>query len=134
MSEQTQRKNVVNWLKELDAVAVENRAYPGTPDVNYIGGWIELKWLRRFPRHEPDIVRIEHFTPQQRVWLMRRVRRGGKAWLLLQVGLEWFLFDGEMAAKHVGHCTRSALHSVAYRWTDAGMTKKRLIEWLTSES
>lgn len=114
MSEKSLRRAVLTALRDLDAVAVENSAYPGTPDVNCIGGWIELKQLSAWPRRG-GIVAIEHFTPQQRVWLARRWRRGGAVYLLLQVGREHLLFDGDVAARYVGrvdeaHLRRAARH------------------------
>ena len=108
MSESDQRRKVVRLLKPVDAVSVENRVGIGTPDVNYAEGWIELKWLRRWPKQDV-VVKIEHFTKQQRIWLRRRWRAGGAAWLLLQVRREWLLFDGETAAEVVGYATRGTL-------------------------
>jgi hypothetical protein len=93
--EKTLRKNVLQILsKDLDAKPVENVAWPGYPDVEYIGGVMELKRIPRWPATD-SIVRIPHFSPQQKVFLARRCRKGGKAWLLLQVGKEYFLFEGD---------------------------------------
>lgn len=126
------RGRVVRALRSLDAVAVENPAYPGTPDVNYIGGWLELKWLRRWPENaDTDPVLIRHFTQQQRVWLSRRCRRGGRAWLLLQVGQEYLLFDGEMAAEVVGRAPRGALLRSACKYWPRGLRSSELVECLT---
>lgn len=113
MSEKDMRQRVIKALKPLDAFSVENPCRPGTPDVNYVEGWIELKWLEKWPVREATIVRIEHFTPQQRVFLMRRWRKGGNVYLLLQVKDEWLLFDGDVAAEWVGTVDRSTLQSKA---------------------
>ena len=103
------RKVVVRMLTDagLDAVSVENSAFPGTPDVNYDGGgdrhgWIELKQLSDWPDREETDVRIDCFTPQQRVWILRRWLAGGKVFLLLQVGKDWLLFNGDDAALRLG--------------------------------
>jgi hypothetical protein len=93
---------------KLDPIRVENPIHPGTPDVNLCNGfWIEMKTLPDWPR--PNlIVRITHFTPQQRVWLYRRWKFApGSTHLLLQVRStrEWLLFDGDVAAKVVGQAT-----------------------------
>lgn len=131
MAEKTMRQNVIKALRELDAISVENPVYPGTPDVNYIDGWIELKWMRRWPENaDRSPVLIPHFTPQQRVWLARRWRKGGNAFLLLQVGLEWLLFDGETAGKFVGKVTRPELMALRRRYSDSGMRGSTLRSWM----
>jgi hypothetical protein len=111
--EQQQRQLVVKALNKIhrDAVSVENPACPGTPDVNYIGGWVELKYAKDWPARDETTVRLDHFTPQQRVWLRRRWYNGiksnatdGAVWLCLQVSKtrDWLVFDGESASKYVG--------------------------------
>ena len=112
MSESAMRGKVVKALKGLDGFAVENPCLPGTPDLNYIDGWIELKWLPRWPVHERSKVAVPHFTPQQRLFLRERWRKGGAVFLLLQVRAEWLLFTGPVAAEHLGHVNRRELMSV----------------------
>ena len=91
---------------KLDPVRVENPIHPGTPDVNLCDGrWIELKCIPGWPVRVTTVVRIPHFTPQQRVFLYRRWRYApGSTLLLLEVMSErqWLLFDGDVAAKIVG--------------------------------
>jgi len=112
--EQNQRQLVVKALNKagLDATSVENPACPGTADVQHIDGWLELKFLEAWPKRAETTVRIEHFSPQQRVWLLRRYmaceKRGtdhghGQAFLLLYVAetREHLLFDGKTAARRV---------------------------------
>lgn len=107
---------VMDALRPLHAVRVENRVGPGTPDLNYLGGWIELKELPSWPTGEWK-VRIPHFTPEQKLWLRARVRSGGKAHLLLKVGAEWLLFDGVVAGESIGECTADELRKRAcFRW------------------
>lgn len=94
---------------KLDPVRVENPIHPGTPDVNFVDGrWMELKCIPRWPVREHTILRIPHFTPQQRVWLYRRwMYAPGSTLLLLEVlsVRQWLLFDGDVAAKIVGRST-----------------------------
>ena len=133
MSESGQRARVIRALCSLDAIAVENPTRPGTPDVNYIEGWIELKWLRRWPRGDKVVVLLPHFTRQQRRWLRDRHKRGGSAWLLLQCGCEWLLFHGLDAHDYVGRLTRDGLYRVArVRWT-RGLQDKELVECLVRD-
>lgn len=109
------RNRIVDVLKPLDAFGVENPARPGTPDVNFIEGWLELKWLREWPRRTTTAVAIPHYTPQQRVFQLRRWEKGGTIGLLLQVGSEYLLFDGPTAARVVGRVPRALLYHCARR-------------------
>jgi len=131
MSEAGQRSRVIKALKSLDAFRADPPGVPaGTPDVNYIEGWIELKWLRFWPARETTVVRIEHFTDQQRRWLKRRWELGGNAWLLLQIGREWLLFHGLDAHDYVGNLTRNGLYRCArMRWTK-GLQNEELVACL----
>lgn len=133
MAESDLRRAVISALTHLDAVSVENSAYPGTPDVNYVEGWLELKWDREWPKREETVFRIEHFTPQQRVFLRRRWHRGGNAYLLLQVGREYLLFDGATAQQWVGLVDRATLEKIALKVWHGGMDWLEFPKWLTRE-
>lgn len=104
-------------LKGLHPVRVENPMLPGTPDVNWSHGWIELKFAERWPPRGGPL-RVDHFTKEQRTWLTRRRRAGGNAKVLLKVGeFEWLLFDGLAAAVYLGHEPRERLYEIAMaRW------------------
>lgn len=95
------RRTVVQNLKQLDAVSVENSVGSGTPDVNYIGGWLEIKNLHGFPTDPTKVVPV-HLRPSQRAWLTKRRQMGGKAFVLIKVGKEWLLYDGMSAARSLG--------------------------------
>jgi hypothetical protein len=126
MSEKALATRVVKLLKPLDAMRVENPCHPGTPDINYIGGWIELKQVDAWPKKETTPLRLPHFSKQQRIWLTRRWAKGGDAWVLLQVAKEYFLFEGPVAAKHLGEANRDNLYKIAY----ATFTSKELNDFL----
>jgi hypothetical protein len=118
-------------LEELDPIRVENLSSVGTPDVNYVGGWIELKCLRAWPKKPETIVRVDHFTPEQRAWILRRCRAGGKVFVILRVANDWLMFEGSWAANHLGHRTQEQL----LRWTmlvsvGVGLSKDLLLEKL----
>lgn len=104
MKESHMRQLVVKLLKPLHAFSVENGGcHPGTPDVNYAGGWIELKATERWPVNRKTIVKLDHdLTPQQRIWLVKRWQAGGRAFVLLTIEGDWLLFRGEVAAKVIG--------------------------------
>lgn len=73
----------------------------GIPDLSYshggVHGWIELKWREAWPKREATIVKIDHYTKEQKHFLLTRGRAGGRCWLLLRVGREHLLFDHEDA-------------------------------------
>lgn len=102
MKESAMRQIVVKALSGLDAISVENPARPGTPDINYIEGWLELKVLEKWPSRASTKIRVPCFTAQQRVWLSRRWLRGGAAYFLILVDKDWLLFDGDVAGRFVG--------------------------------
>jgi len=115
MSEQSMRTVVLELLKSLDPYPVENPAYPGTPDVNYREGWIELKEIDHWGISETPVL-LKHYTPQQRIFLRKRWAAGGHAYLLLKVGSsDWLLFDGAYAHAEVGFAAQGELrkHSLA---------------------
>lgn len=129
MAESDQRRKVIKGLKTLDAVPVENPVMPGTPDVHYMDGWIELKWLRAWPARPGTIVRIEHYTPQQKLWIRRRHLAGGNVFLLLQVRKEWMLFT-HPATMEVGKLTKQQLIDKAYKYWPNGLRMEELIKCL----
>lgn len=99
-------------------VRVENAIVPGTPDVNWAmhgtEGWLELKEIPCWPK--PDaVVRVDHFTREQRIWLKKRRAAGGTAHLLLRVSRSKhvLLFDGLVAAAILGLAVRADLERQA---------------------
>lgn len=123
------RGTIVRLLKPYDAVAVENPAFPGTPDVNYIEGWIELKWLRNWPVKRDSIVKFEHYTQQQKLWMRQRHLKGGKVGLLLQCKKEWLYFTYPQLMD-VGKLSKQKLIETAKFHTVLGMNGERIKEWL----
>jgi hypothetical protein len=119
-SEKQMRGNVVKALRaaKLDARPVENPVDPGFPDVEYIGGLLELKEVDEWPARADTILRIEHYTQEQRIWHERRAHHGGRIHVLLQVGREYLLFKGAVAAQHLGRVPRATLYDLAcMRWS-----------------
>ena len=47
-------------LRPLDPQRVENSCGKGTPDVNYVGGWLELKQQDNWPKRPTTKVRLDH--------------------------------------------------------------------------
>jgi hypothetical protein len=128
-SESTSWQQLKPLLKGLDPCRVENLVNPGTPDINYIEGWIELKFSYCWPKRG-GVLKIKHFTPQQRAWLTRRCLEGGKAFLILHIGCEWLLFNGMVAAQCVGESTREEMYRHCIANWDRLPTKEELQRWL----
>lgn len=103
--------------KHGDVNRVENRVGPGTPDMNgCIQGhefWIENKWLDHFPRHG-GVVLIPKFRQDQRAWMHRRGKAGGKVFLLLGVGMPLWR---QLPTKRWTPCGPPMF--LLYRWQDA---------------
>jgi hypothetical protein len=113
--ERTLRDSVCLALQPLNAIAVENPIIPGTPDVNYAEGWIELKSWEYWPKRPTTTLIMDHWTPQQRVWHIRRSRVGGRTYVLLEIvqGHHYLLLEGGAAARILGKSTRSQLEQAA---------------------
>ena len=129
MSEKTMRQRVVKALKPLDAISVENAVGAGTPDVNYVEGWIELKQMEQWPSRGGPL-RVPHFKPHQRVWLRRRWKKGGAAYMLLQVKAEWFLLAGDTAAACLGEATAATLQNLSLHYWPNGLIAEELVKCL----
>lgn len=124
------RQEVVRLLKPLAAIAVENPVLPGTPDVNYVEGWIELKWIRSWPKQAETVVKIDHYTAQQRIWHYKRRRAGGQSWFLLRCRTEWLLMDGAVAAFTVNRATKAELIAACTAYWGAGLSATELLYYL----
>lgn len=113
MSEQSMWGVVRKALKGMDPVRIENRCELGTPDVNIAtGDWIELK-IAELPKREETIVRVEHYTTEQRTWAIRRHHAGGRVWMLIKIRTSWLLIKGEVAAQYLGLVNFEKLKEVA---------------------
>ena len=130
MKESYMRSVVVKALKPLHAVSVENPVGPGTPDINYCEGWLELKALDAWPVRPDTVVRVPHFTQQQRILLTKRAAAGGNVWLLLTVGRTWMLFEGVVAANHVGKVTKDELLELSSSCWHGTPPAAQLMLWL----
>jgi hypothetical protein len=105
------RGRVVAALRPLGAIAVENVACPGTPDVAHVLGWIELKQISRWPARAETPLRVPHFRPEQRLWIRRWCCAAGpgSVTVLLRVGKEWLLLPGPWAADHLGNAKKATV-------------------------
>lgn len=103
---------------------VENGIGIGTGDVSGVmwgdDFWAELKALPAAPAHEETVVRLPHYTQQQRQWIRNRGRAGGKVFLMLKIGIgpkaEHFVFHWTAAYHQVGKVPITELRQCAIVW------------------
>jgi len=101
------------------AVRIESSSTgAGIPDVECIFGWMELKYLDKWPARCNTKIRIKHFTKEQRSWLLLRERLGEATFLMVKIGkMEWWLFRGSMAAIYIGELNKVELSTkTVARW------------------
>jgi len=128
MSEKALAQRIMPLLKPIDGIRIENMCAKGTPDVNFVGGWMELKQQDKWPVRATTKVKLDHdLSLEQRIWLQRRARKGEMTWVLLQVARDYLLFEGPEAAELLGECTQEELKAAAYRvWTSKEMKEELL--------
>ena len=78
---------------------IENPFYKGVPDVNFLidgnEGWLELKYIPQYPKKEITIVKVPHFTIEQKIWHNARFKNKGRTMVLIQVDDDYFIFKKE---------------------------------------
>lgn len=112
-TEASMRATVLQALAPLDPIPVENTARPGTPDVNYLRGWLELKQISQWPVYSSTPVRVRHFTFQQKLWIQNRIHAGGIVHVVLKVRFTWLVLNGMYAYHHLNIATREELVDAA---------------------
>ena len=112
----------------LDPVRIEGAA-AGTPDVNYTLGWIELKYVKEWPKRKTTTLKIAHYTAHQRVWLERRGAHAYHTYILLKVGkAEWLLLKSTaFGPLYRGELTREALGEAAQAHWEFGLDRDDLM-------
>lgn len=128
MTEAQLRSQIVRMLAPLHPTPVENPVGYGTPDINCVLGWIELK--RAEFRKNRTLKLLSDLTPQQQLWLRKRWAAGGLAVLLvrLQSGT-WYIFRGDQAHLVAGR-GEAWLNLICYRKWDFKPSAEELISCL----
>lgn len=118
-----------------DPQRIETPDIDGTPDVNHLFGWVELKYVRAWPKRDNTPLRLDHYSQHQRVWHKRRCKAGGLCHVLLGVEKEHFLIWGEVASEFLGKIPRMELimRSDAH-WTNAKEMRKELRDEILARS
>lgn len=132
MSEQAMWDTIRPHLAPLDPQRIESPCTPGVPDVEFIGGWMELKEIDK-PKRKMPILKVPKYVQDQRVWAVRRARAGGAVWFLIKVGKEWWLFKGEVAAEIVGRRSYDETWAAAHKVWYNSINGKELYQCLTQQ-
>lgn len=94
MSESTMRASLVKKIASLDAQSIECPIKSGVPDINFKGGWIECKSEDSWPKNPLLAKKFHHpLLTGQKVWIRRRIRKGGKCFIAAKVASDWFFWD-----------------------------------------
>lgn len=129
MSEKDLRREFCRLIRALDPVPIENiltgNTGVGTPDVETVAGWVELKWAKAWPKRATTPLRLPHFTDRQKDWAKRRRAHGEECWLVLQVKQDWFIFDSD-GMQEVGNLTRDQLIEASRAFFDKKPTPEQL--------
>lgn len=86
-------------------------------------GWMELKYRAEAPKRASTICKLDHYTQDQRNWLLKKGENAGYTFLLLQLGRDYLLFDWQ-GAQDVGRITTAELYDTA-TWTSKGKLDAR---------
>lgn len=94
----------------------------GIPDISFgidgIGGWIELKYLKNWPKQKNTKVKIHHLTMLQCKWLYSRGLTSGNCWIFVQIEKDYLLYPWNQA-----YCLRNG------DWTKAEMFENAYGHW-----
>lgn len=143
MSETNFRHYVRDGLSKYGhIVQVENSILPGHPDTNYCirsnsifeelsegqAGDMELKYIKEWPKREKTVVKIDHYTKEQRIWIFKRAMAFGSVFLFVQVKNEYFLFGAFAAVEMVGKAlTKQHFYTHHVHYWDGRINFKELV-------
>jgi len=97
---------------------LEDVSASGLPDAAYWGkgmdgaGFIEFKQEREWPKRHSTVIRLKHFTPQQKAWMQMNGPYIKKVFLLLRISTTFMLFPWT-TIKNVGSLKRVDLIHLA---------------------
>lgn len=78
-----------------------------------VESWVELKQLPSWPRDPEAIVKVDHYTPQQRNWQRARGQAGGRVYVFIQIDKDFLLFSWTVAVATLGLSPRAVLEAGA---------------------
>ena len=106
-------------IRDTSVTGVQTCALPiCTPDLNFcieaLGEyWIELKSLEDWPKRASTLVKIKHYSKEQKNWLVDRMKAGGNVGLLIRVDKDYLLFTHPIPIFQIGMYTKEMLFNEA---------------------
>lgn len=80
-----------------EATRHEDKFQKGIADVSFCqagqAGWMELKHVSQWPAREKTLVRIPHYSDEQKEFLEKKGRCMGNTWLFIQVESDFLLYS-----------------------------------------
>ena len=83
------------------ATRIENTTGNGVPDVTYTivkHGWIELKYIPKWPVRGPTIVKLP-LRPEQKLWIESRGKLARYVWVICRIEDDFFLLNHNQAVE-----------------------------------
>lgn len=123
-------------LKPLHAQRIESDCTPAFPDVEFIGGTLELKYEPSWPVRPSTKLNVKSLSknPRQRAWWKKRSSMGGNVWVLLRVEKDWLLFQGDVAADVICNATKDELFENAHTSWVGKLNGKKLCAVLRKQT
>jgi hypothetical protein len=80
-----------------EATRHEDKFQKGIADISFcqngVGGWMELKHISDWPARDTTLVRIPHYTIDQKDFLEKKGKGQGNTWLFIQIGSDYLVYD-----------------------------------------
>lgn len=88
------------------AVRIESSSGNGVPDVTYglqdINGWIELKYIKEWPKRATTLVKLP-LRPEQKFFFQKRGELSGNVWCFIRIQDTFFLLSYKEALEAAYH-------------------------------
>lgn len=89
---------------------------PGLPPFSgrWYRGWMELKYLPEYPKNKDLLIKIKHFTKEQKLSMKEEKSTGNVAWLFLKIAQDYFLIQDSLAINLEKYSYNELVYSADY--------------------
>lgn len=113
----------------------EDQFSEGIPDLSFgsrgVNGWIELKFIEKYPIKLTTPIKPKKYTPEQVNWLTKRGKKGGLCWVLVKVAEDFFLFSFGQARRVRAGMTREEYRKFSVMVWTRSIDPDQFIEVIT---